>query len=223
MRGSSAGEKAPSRYLSENDGYGLLKVARDRLTSMLTVVRWAFALVQVALLLVAMESRAQNAPKLDAPHAAIVITKLSSPIYPPLAAQVRIAGDVELALDIRPDGSISSMRVVSGHPLLMEAALDSAKQSQFECRNCGEEIKAYRLVYSFQLGPTSYCTETADKKPAIAEQPYPRLTQSPGQVTLIAQPIGTCDLAGTITTGRVRSMKCLYLWRCGVPKFVGIE
>jgi len=162
------------------------------------------------------ESLAQNLPNSNSPQTAVILTKLSPSAYPPLALRARIAGEVELMLDVRPNGSIASAIVVSGHPLLKQAALESAQQSQFECRNCIEVVRSYRLLYTFQLGPTKYCAETSDAaKSNQQEQPYPRVTQSQDHVTVIDQPEGTCDPVVTITGKKVRSAKCLYLWRCG--------
>ena len=50
------------------------------------------------------------------------------PIYPPLAKQARISGVVKLDAIIGKDGTIQNLRVVSGHPLLVPAALDAVKQ-----------------------------------------------------------------------------------------------
>lgn len=50
------------------------------------------------------------------------------PAYPPLARQARIAGVVELMGIISRDGRIQQLRVVSGHPLLVPAALEAVRQ-----------------------------------------------------------------------------------------------
>ena len=145
------------------------------------------------------------------------LTKLSQPIYPPVAKQAGVKGDVELELRVNADGNLESAAVVSGHLLLTQAALDSAKYSQFECRGCGAEGARFRILYSFQLGPTSYCTNVSDKSKAD-EKPeiYPKVTQEQNRITLIDQPVGTCDLAFKLVERKVRSIKCLYLWRCGL-------
>jgi TonB family protein len=67
------------------------------------------------------------------------LTKLFQPVYPPVAKQAGVKGDVELELKVNADGNLESATVVSGHPLLTQAALDSANYSQFECRGCGAE------------------------------------------------------------------------------------
>ena len=108
------------------------------------------------------KSLAQGGVSANAPQGEVVLTKLTEPSYPPLARQTRITGDVELMLEIKEDGTIQSAIVVSGHPLLKQAALDSAQRSRFECQNCGPGVRSYRLLYSFQLGPTKHCTETSD-------------------------------------------------------------
>ena len=77
---------------------------------------------------------AQTDAPVPAAAAGVFLVKLSPPVYPPLARQARIMGDVRIQLAIRRDGSIESSEGVSGHPLLKQAALESAQQSEFECR-----------------------------------------------------------------------------------------
>src|SRR5215475_12013117 len=91
------------------------------------------------------------------PHRQVVLTKLSPPIYPPLARAGRVSGDVEIALGIGQDGSVESAEVVKGHPLLKEAALDSARQSKFECRECGEAHVRYSVLYTFGYTTNQQC------------------------------------------------------------------
>jgi TonB family protein len=96
-----------------------------------------FVVMEAVLLVCAgAESLAQVNPSSETPEQHVLLSKLSPPIYPPLARQARISGDVDLELRIRQDGSIESAQAVSGHPMLKEAALDSAKKSEFECRSC---------------------------------------------------------------------------------------
>ena len=138
-----------------------------------------------------------------------------SVVYPPLAKQTRIAGDVQLALVVRADGSIESASVMSGHPLLKQAALDSAQHSQFVCKDCGKQPRPFQMTYSFQLGPTVYCAESSvPTKADEQEESYPRVLQAENHITLYDRPVGTCDMPGG-EIPKVRSIKCLYLWRCG--------
>lgn len=74
----------------------------------------------------------------------VVLSKLFPPVYPRLAQMARILGDVDVTVRIRRDGSVESVRVVSSHAMLRHAALESARQSQFECHGCGEEVTPIR-------------------------------------------------------------------------------
>lgn len=56
------------------------------------------------------------------------IVKQVMPIYPPLAKQARIQGVVRLLGVISKDGRIMNLQVLSGHPLLVNAAVDAVKQ-----------------------------------------------------------------------------------------------
>src|SRR5437868_11128766 len=64
------------------------------------------------------------------------IEKLQTPRYPPLAKTARITGEVRLKLIVDPGGAVSSVQLISGPPMLVEAAEDSAKGSNFACENC---------------------------------------------------------------------------------------
>jgi TonB family protein len=50
------------------------------------------------------------------------------PAYPPLAKQARISGVVHLQAIIAKDGTVADLKVISGHPLLIPAALEAVKQ-----------------------------------------------------------------------------------------------
>lgn len=53
------------------------------------------------------------------------------PKYPPLARGTRVQGDVLLAAVIGKDGRIENLRVVSGHPLLVGAAMNAVRQWRY--------------------------------------------------------------------------------------------
>jgi protein TonB len=53
------------------------------------------------------------------------------PVYPALAKQAHISGTVELMGVLGTDGRIHELRVVSGHALLIQAAMDAVKQWVF--------------------------------------------------------------------------------------------
>jgi periplasmic protein TonB len=55
-----------------------------------------------------------------------------TPMYPPLARQTRISGTVKLHAIIGKDGTVQQLQVVSGHPLLVQAALDAVRQWRYQ-------------------------------------------------------------------------------------------
>jgi TonB family protein len=49
------------------------------------------------------------------------------PVYPPLAKQARISGVVKLAVVLAKDGTVSDIKVISGHPLFIPSTLEAVK------------------------------------------------------------------------------------------------
>jgi len=64
-------------------------------------------------------------------QAANLIRKVQ-PVYPPLAKQARIQGTVRFTAIIGKDGTIQNLQLVSGHPLLLEAARSAVSQWQYK-------------------------------------------------------------------------------------------
>jgi TonB family protein len=89
----------------------------------------------------------QAAPGAEA-QTGVVLVKLSPPIYPPLARQARIGGDVQVKVHVRADGTVASVELLSGHRMLAPAAVESAKNSEYECRGCTGETE-YTVTYTF--------------------------------------------------------------------------
>jgi protein TonB len=63
---------------------------------------------------------------------AAMILSRTQPIYPPLARQTRIQGTVKLHAIIAKDGSVQQLEVLSGHPLLVQSALDAVRQWRYK-------------------------------------------------------------------------------------------
>jgi TonB family protein len=57
------------------------------------------------------------------------------PEYPELARRLRIAGAVKIQVVVSPAGKVRSTKVVGGHPLLIQAALDAVRRWKFEPAN----------------------------------------------------------------------------------------
>jgi len=54
------------------------------------------------------------------------------PEYPPLAKMARIQGTVRLDAIISKDGTIQDLKVISGHPLLVKAALEAVQRWRYQ-------------------------------------------------------------------------------------------
>jgi hypothetical protein len=149
----------------------------------------------------------------DAPKGHAILVNLSQPTYPPLAHQANIYGEVRIAVMVYPDGKTEAT-VESGHPMLKQVALDSAKQSGFECRQC-EAAVSYQLVYSFRLVQGSDCCSAISVPTRVAVEP--QSSDATGQrqthITITTDEICLCDPAVQLTR-KNRSLKCFYLWRC---------
>ena len=55
-----------------------------------------------------------------------------SPTYPELARRMSISGVVKVQVTVAPNGSVKSTKVVGGHPLLVNAAVDAVKKWRFD-------------------------------------------------------------------------------------------
>jgi protein TonB len=54
------------------------------------------------------------------------------PVYPQIAKQARIQGQVVIQATISKAGTIENARVVSGHPMLVQSALEAVKQARYK-------------------------------------------------------------------------------------------
>jgi TonB family protein len=166
---------------------------------------WFISSLLIALVPSVQGWQSQSSDPVETARDGVILTKLFDPTFPPLAKVARVSGDVVLRLDIRADGQVQSVAIVSGPPMLQQAAKDSAQQSRFECRSCSRDTTQYSLTYSFRLGEGD--CDTANSDP-------PKIAWAQGHVTVTSSPMSICDPAATLR--RVRSAKCLYVWRCGL-------
>lgn len=76
-----------------------------------------------------------------------------APVYAALARQARIQGTVVLRALLNKDGSIRSLDLVSGHPMLVPSAMDAVKQWQYKPYYLnGEPVEVLTTInVNFQL------------------------------------------------------------------------
>ena len=55
-----------------------------------------------------------------------------APNYPDIARRMAIAGKVKLSVVIAPNGSVRETKVIGGHPILVNAAMDAVKKWKYE-------------------------------------------------------------------------------------------
>ena len=55
-----------------------------------------------------------------------------APTYPELARRMAISGVVKVQVVVAPNGSVKSTKIVGGHPLLVNAAVDAVKKWRFD-------------------------------------------------------------------------------------------
>ena len=53
------------------------------------------------------------------------------PTYPPLAKLARVTGTVVLQVTVSKDGRVQDLRAISGHPLLVQSAMDAVRQWRY--------------------------------------------------------------------------------------------
>jgi TonB family protein len=58
-----------------------------------------------------------------------------SPSYPDLARRMNVSGTVRLEVTIAPDGKVTSVKPIGGHPVLVEAADQAVWKWKFQPAN----------------------------------------------------------------------------------------
>jgi TonB family protein len=77
----------------------------------------------------------------------------AEPTYPPLAKAAEVSGTVVVEITVDEEGNVIAASVVSGHPLLRDAAVEAARQWQFTPTTLqGEAVKVIgTLTFNFAL------------------------------------------------------------------------
>jgi TonB family protein len=55
-----------------------------------------------------------------------------APSYPELARKMSVSGTVKVEVTVAPNGSVKNVKVIGGHPLLIDAAVDAVKRWKYE-------------------------------------------------------------------------------------------
>jgi TonB family protein len=109
-----------------------------------------------------LQSNIPNLEELFAGYPELHPVNFPNIVYPPLARQTRISGTVVLKVSVAPDGSVSHVEVVSGHPLLREAAQATLLKWKFEPQSGDErsfELKCEFTLPMYELMQSVYVAE----------------------------------------------------------------
>lgn len=152
----------------------------------------------------------------------VILTKLSPPEYPRLARQAMIRGDVIVKVSLHSDGTVESVTPIDGNPMLVEAAVNSARQSTFECVQCGNSGGTRSFTYSFEQSSEKPDPCCCSGNGAASADSSIHLLRSGNHITVTAPPACICPDACTERWAEehshFRAPRCLYLWKCGHRK-----
>ena len=103
----------------------------------------------------ALESSHKAGPAAPAPVGGDVkpakLLKSVPPVYPDMARNQRISGSVQIDALIGTDGNVSTMKVLSGPPLLHQAAMSAVKQWKFQPAELNGNPTTMHLTVSVQF------------------------------------------------------------------------
>jgi TonB family protein len=72
-----------------------------------------------------------------------------APNYPEIARRMSIIGKVKLSVVIAPNGTVRDAKVIGGHPILVNAAMDAVKKWKYE-PNSNETAGTIEIVFGAQ-------------------------------------------------------------------------
>lgn len=90
-------------------------------------------------------------------------TSRVQPVYPPAAKAAKVSGQVQVQVTINEKGEVADAQVISGPPLLRDAALEAARQWQFKAIELsGNPVKAQGvLTFNFTLADDQATTNSS--------------------------------------------------------------
>jgi TonB family protein len=92
-------------------------------------------------------------------------TKRVQPAYPPVAKAAQAQGPVQVQVTVNEAGEVTDAQVISGHPLLREAAIEAARQWTFKPTELsGRPVKVQGMV-TFNFTLASKTEENAASTP----------------------------------------------------------
>ena len=117
---------SPSRYLCDFLRHFVSSTFDGKMTLRLPHTAVAALLIAAGLILVPLHFGAQDASSKRK------LVSHESPAYPPLARNMALEGVVKAEVLVSPDGSVKSVNVLGGHPVLAQAAVNTVRHWKWE-------------------------------------------------------------------------------------------
>lgn len=153
-------------------------------------------------------SRRQAEPRQEKKREVKVLQRVE-PIYPDEANRAGVEGKVVVEATVETTGEVSYARIVTGHRLLNQAALDAIKQWRFS--NTYDDPVTLEITFDFHQGaqqasqPPESKSEVGSVKPVHkVDAIYPEEAKRKGVQGQVVPEI-TIDEKGTVTDARVKS------------------
>jgi TonB family protein len=144
-----------------------------------------FGLMAILLTLPCAAAAQANPPEIELPpdtSQGLLIYRVP-PTYPPLALQARVQGTVVLQVLIAKDGTVQDLNVISGHPMLIHAAVDAVKQWRY---------RPYQVDGELFMVKTTVSVNFELSAPPAQDQPTPQATnRSPASGESSSPPAAT--------------------------------
>ncbi len=141
--------------------------------------------ILVVLFLAVAAGQSASAPGSGSPRPAdLKVIHMDDPIYPPLARQARISGDVRIR--VTTDGlAVTGTSVIEGHAMLKTAAEENLRSWKFAPHEATSFVVTFRYKFSGE--------EKCEFLPPVVTLHLPQ------EVDIVQAPEWTCDPVSVIT------------------------
>lgn len=119
----------------------------------------------------------------------LTLVSSATPGWPPIGLTANVSGDVIVEVILNEDGSVSSSKLVSGHPILPKSALENSWTWKFAAPN-GRPLKGehFTITYEFRMEGEEQCNR----------DPVRLIFESYNRVKRITNPAVICDYDFTV-------------------------
>ncbi len=120
-------------------------------------------------------------PSIPAETAKQNLIDFAQPVYPPLAKAARIMGIVRVSIVIDEHGNVKDVTLISGHPMLAPAAIDSIRKWKYKPFQIAGREAAVQTVVQVSI-PENISQEDIDKERKFQDAYWPN--EREGRVAL---------------------------------------